>query len=98
VTEANIGRIPKTYIECTQDRVISPAFQRQMQTHLNFHSVKKLESSHSPFFSQPSNLAAALAETAGEAAAFPEIIQNGLDFGRVTKHSEETLRTNENIR
>ncbi len=56
VTDGNFGRIPKYYIECTEDRAIPIEVQRAMYK----GKVKKvftLHSSHTPNFSQPDNLA-----------------------------------------
>ena len=57
VTDARCGAISKTYIECLEDRVISPDLQLRMQEHLPFDRVLTLDSSHSPFLSQPQKLA-----------------------------------------
>ncbi|WP_200822827.1 alpha/beta fold hydrolase [Aquimarina sp. AU58] len=56
VTDGNFGRIPKYYIECTEDRAIPVEVQRAMYK----GKVKKvftLHSSHTPNFSQPEHLA-----------------------------------------
>ena len=56
VTDAVFGKIPKYYIECTEDRAIPIASQRGMYE----GKVKKvftLNSSHTPNFSQPDKLA-----------------------------------------
>lgn len=55
VTDSNFGRIPKYYIECTEDRAIPIEVQRAMYK----GKVKKvftLHSSHTPNFSQPEHL------------------------------------------
>ena len=60
------GRIPRTYIQCTQDYAIRPATQAQMIADIdaftpgNPTQVLSLNSSHSPFFSQPETLVNAL--------------------------------------
>jgi pimeloyl-ACP methyl ester carboxylesterase len=56
VTSEHFGRIPRVYIECLQDRAISPACQRQMYTALPCQRVLTLDTSHSPFFSAPEAL------------------------------------------
>ena len=61
VSEQRFGRVPRTYIECSQDRTITLAAQRRMQAALPCDPVLALASDHSPFFSQP----AALAEMLG---------------------------------
>jgi pimeloyl-ACP methyl ester carboxylesterase len=60
------GRIPRTYIQCSEDWAVRPATQAQMIadadafTPDNPTQVISLTSSHSPFFSQPEKLANAL--------------------------------------
>ncbi|HVA24827.1 MAG TPA: alpha/beta fold hydrolase [Chloroflexota bacterium] len=54
------GRIPKYYVECLQDRAIRPHVQRLMYQHTPCQRVFTLDSSHSPFFSMPSELARCL--------------------------------------
>lgn len=56
ISEKNFGRIPKYYIECTQDKAIPIAVQRAMYTGKVQH-VYTLNSSHTPNFSQPGKLA-----------------------------------------
>ncbi|MCE7997286.1 MAG: alpha/beta hydrolase [Rhodobiaceae bacterium] len=57
ITHDGAGSRPMTYIECLQDRVISLDLQKQMQEHAPFKQVLTLDSSHSPFLSQPTALA-----------------------------------------
>lgn len=57
-----LGSIPKHYIECTLDRAVTPAQQRALQTNMQFTTVRRLESDHSPFLSMPERLAALIAE------------------------------------
>jgi len=57
ITNEGAASRPMTYIECLQDRVISPELQKQMQDHAPFKEVLTLDSSHSPFLSQPTALA-----------------------------------------
>ena len=57
VTPARWGRIPRVYIECTQDRAVSIASQRRMVAALPCEKVITMETSHSPFFSAPEALA-----------------------------------------
>jgi pimeloyl-ACP methyl ester carboxylesterase len=56
-TSANFGRVPRIYISCTQDKAISPPIQEKMYTNLICEKVIKMETSHSPFFSAPGELA-----------------------------------------
>jgi pimeloyl-ACP methyl ester carboxylesterase len=55
------GRIPRVYIECTKDRAISLARQRQMVAAIPCGHIVTLETDHSPFFSMPDALAEILA-------------------------------------
>jgi len=57
VTMERFGRIPRAYIECSQDRTITLGAQRRMQAALPCDPVLTLASDHSPFFSQPTALA-----------------------------------------
>jgi hypothetical protein len=47
----------RVYIECSRDRTITLAAQREMQAALPCDPVYTLESDHSPFLSQPERLA-----------------------------------------
>lgn len=51
LSDTNFGRIPRVYVECTQDRAISLTFQRRMQAQAECERVFTLACSHSPFFS-----------------------------------------------
>lgn len=56
ITEENYGRIPRVYIECTNDLVISPAAQKTMYTKMPCEQVLSLESSHTPNYGSPDKL------------------------------------------
>jgi pimeloyl-ACP methyl ester carboxylesterase len=56
ITRENFGRIPRTYIECLQDRNLSPAFQKRMYEASPCKKVFSMDTSHSPFFSRPQEL------------------------------------------
>ncbi len=60
-TAENFGRIPRVYIECLQDRAISPSVQTKMYTASPCQKVISMDTSHSPFFSAPEALAGHLA-------------------------------------
>jgi pimeloyl-ACP methyl ester carboxylesterase len=64
VTAERFGTVPRDYIECTQDQVISLAAQRKMQAAWPVQRVITLETGHSPFLSAPGTLADALAALA----------------------------------
>ena len=57
VTADRFGRVPRAYIECSQDRTITLAAQRRMQASLPCDPVMTLAADHSPFLSQPVALA-----------------------------------------
>lgn len=59
--------LPKrAYIECTQDRAISLALQREMRERAGITRVETLETDHSPFYSAPAQLAGVLESLARE--------------------------------
>ena len=67
VTRGRYGAIPHTYVTCAKDNTIPIALQRRFITEIDAIShtpttVVELDSSHSPFLSQPAPLAAAIAE------------------------------------
>jgi pimeloyl-ACP methyl ester carboxylesterase len=68
VTRDRWGRIPRTYITCTDDRAVPPEAQRRFieeadeYTPGNLTDVRALPTSHSPFVSQPEKLAEILLE------------------------------------
>lgn len=64
VSDENFGRIPRYYIECTEDRAVTPFIQQKMYTETPCRKVYKMNTSHSPFFSQPAELALILQEIA----------------------------------
>ena len=64
ITDKNFGMLPKYYIECTEDRAIPIAVQRSMYEG-KVEKVFSLNTSHTPNFSQPGELAKILLEIAG---------------------------------
>jgi pimeloyl-ACP methyl ester carboxylesterase len=62
VTADRFGRVPRVYIECTEDRAIPIAHQRAMAAAASPIEVHTLNTSHSPFFSAPDALAEILAK------------------------------------
>jgi pimeloyl-ACP methyl ester carboxylesterase len=62
ISDANWGRIPRLYIECTRDRAIPIEAQRVMASELPCRRVITLATSHSPFFSVPGELSEHLAQ------------------------------------
>ena len=61
-TEAAWENLPTTYVVCTRDQAISPGAQRQMAAHIG-GKVLEIDTSHSPFLSQPHVVATILRET-----------------------------------
>lgn len=54
------GRVPRVYIECTDDRTIPITSQRRMQALVPGAKVETLWADHSPYLSRPEALAAML--------------------------------------
>ena len=61
LTDARYGRVPRSYIECTQDQAVSIGAQRTMPGRAGCTQVHSLDTGHSPFLSAPDRLAAILA-------------------------------------
>lgn len=57
VTPERSGRVPRVYVETTLDRTISIAAQRRMHAAQPCEAVFTLDTDHSPFLSQPDELA-----------------------------------------
>ena len=60
VSPARFGRVPRAYVECSQDRTVTLPAQRRMQADLPCDPVFTLDSDHSPFLSHPEELARVL--------------------------------------
>ncbi|MFN8250002.1 MAG: alpha/beta fold hydrolase [Ferruginibacter sp.] len=56
LSENRFGSVPRYYIECTQDRAVTPYIQQLMYTEMPCKKVYSMDSSHSPFFSRPGEL------------------------------------------
>ncbi len=65
VTDVNFGSVPKYYIECTQDKAIPIEVQRAMYKG-KVKNTYRLDSSHTPNFSQPEALAKILTKIIAE--------------------------------
>jgi pimeloyl-ACP methyl ester carboxylesterase len=63
LTEENYGSVPRIYIECTEDRAVTPFIQKKMYTEMPCEKVYSLPTSHSPFFSKPKELVDILLQT-----------------------------------
>ena len=60
LTEERYGRVPRAYIELTQDRAVTPDLQRRMRAASPCARVVGLAASHSAYFSEPDALAGEL--------------------------------------
>jgi pimeloyl-ACP methyl ester carboxylesterase len=63
LSPARYGRVPKVYLECTDDRAVTLALQRRMQADTRCDAVISLPGGHSPFFARPARLVEALVES-----------------------------------
>jgi pimeloyl-ACP methyl ester carboxylesterase len=66
LTEENFGSVPRYYIECTEDRAVTPFIQQKMYEETPCKKVFRMNTSHSPFFSRPQELTDILCEIAAE--------------------------------
>jgi pimeloyl-ACP methyl ester carboxylesterase len=64
LSEERFGRVTRDYVECLHDRAIEIDAQRDQVRRSPCRRVHTLESSHSPFFSMPEELARVLADCA----------------------------------
>ena len=64
LTGANFGAVEKAYIKTTQDIVISPGLQDRMIAAAGIKAVYPVNTSHSPFLSQPHEVSALLMKIA----------------------------------
>lgn len=64
LSEENYGSVPRFYIECTEDKAVTPFIQRKMYTETVCQKVYQMQTSHSPFFSKPEELSSIFCEIA----------------------------------
>ncbi len=64
LSEENYGTVPRYYIECTEDRAVTPFIQRKMYNEMPCEKVYSMATSHSPFFSKPKELVNILCDIA----------------------------------
>jgi len=62
LTDKNYGNVRRFYIECTEDKAITPWLQNKMYSEIQCEKVYKIASSHSPFFSKPKELVEIICE------------------------------------
>ena len=58
LTQERFGRVPRFYIELTQDRAVSAPLQRRMYDAMPCRRVMRIDASHSAYFSRPDELTA----------------------------------------
>ena len=73
LTDENYGSVPRYYIECTEDKAVTPFIQRKMYTELPCEKVYSMATSHSPFFSAPQELSDIFCEIFEKVIPSPEI-------------------------
>ncbi|WP_137702943.1 alpha/beta fold hydrolase [Marimonas lutisalis] len=61
----NYARVPRSYIRCMDDRTIPPEYQVTMTSQWPPADVYEMPTGHSPFFADPTGLAALLSQIAG---------------------------------
>lgn len=66
LSKARYGSVPRVYIECLDDNIISLGLQRDMVEKAGVRQVVSLPTDHSPFFSAPDMLADALERLAAD--------------------------------
>lgn len=57
ITSGRYGKLPRHYIECSEDRGLPLAVQREMQAAVPGATVHQLKTGHSPFLSAPDKVA-----------------------------------------
>ena len=71
LTPEGFGRVPRAYVELTQDRAVTPELQRRMREATPCARVTALAASHSAYFSMPDALARELVALAADPALAP---------------------------
>lgn len=66
ITDDKYGTVPRYYIECTEDRAITPWLQQMMYRQISCKKVFRMATSHSPFFSKPQELVEILLAISGD--------------------------------
>ena len=56
-SEERFGKIPRVYVECLNDRAITPRTQKMMYEASPCQRIISMKTGHSPFFSAPEELA-----------------------------------------
>lgn len=63
LSEQKFGKVAKCYIECLQDKAVDLANQRRMLNNAHIRHILSLDCDHSPFFSAPAALVAAIVQS-----------------------------------
>jgi pimeloyl-ACP methyl ester carboxylesterase len=71
-TNENFGRIPRVYIQLTQDRAVSWGAQKRMCEATPCKRVLTIDASHSAYFSQPDQLTKHILTAGGDLDSAPE--------------------------
>lgn len=66
ITPGRWGRVPRAFIECSDDRALTLDNQRRMQATAPCDPVITIDADHSPFFCAPEALAEAMLRTADD--------------------------------
>lgn len=56
LTDENYGSVRRFYIECTEDKAVTPFIQQKMYHETVCEKVYQMHTGHSPFFSKPQEL------------------------------------------
>lgn len=64
LTDNNFGSIRRFYIECIEDKAVTPFIQKKMYMETPCEKVYTMHASHSPFFSKPKELSDIFCEIA----------------------------------
>lgn len=64
LSEEKYGSVRRFYIECTDDKAVTPFIQKKMYTETICEKVYSIQASHSPFFSKPEELSVLFCEIA----------------------------------
>lgn len=65
LTEENYGSLRRFYIECMEDKAVTPFIQQKMYNETVCEKLYQMQTSHSPFFSKPQELSDIFLEIAG---------------------------------
>jgi len=56
LSNENFGSLRRFYIECTEDKAVTPFIQQKVYNEMPCEKIYKMHTSHSPFFSKPQEL------------------------------------------